>query len=168
MRKGTENAHTAAVLAPSLVVRLVIGSAPELSICRSLLPARVAGPRRGEPVPGRGRPPPCPASRRADPAARPGRGWRARRQVLARGGAGPQSRPTPQAAILRAGSARRRTGIEPADGAARRPPVLKTRGHRPSGCLRDRRTRAQAAPPAGGRARPARVAEGRVRAGDYL
>src|ERR1700756_1570724 len=40
-------------LAPSLVVRLAIGSAPELSICRSL-PARVAGPRHGEPVPGRG------------------------------------------------------------------------------------------------------------------
>jgi hypothetical protein len=36
--------------------------------------------------------------------------------------------PTPQSAIPRAGSARRRTGIEPAGDAARRPPVLKTGG----------------------------------------
>ena len=45
------------------------------------------------------------------------------------GGTGPQSRPTPsQPAVLRTGSTRGRTGIEPADDAARRPPVLKTRG----------------------------------------
>jgi hypothetical protein len=94
-------------------------------------------------------------------------GRRARRQVLASGGAGLQSRPAPQPAISREGPCG--GGRESTPPTARRVvhPVLRTGSHRPPGCLRVRLP-SRAAPAAGGRARPARVTRGRVRAGDYL
>jgi hypothetical protein len=120
-------AQIPADLAPLLVVRLAIGSAPELLICRSL-PSRVADLRRGEPVPGRGTAA-LTIVQLGTSGAPARRGRPARRRVLAPGGAGLQPRPKPpRPAIPWTGSTRSRTGIEPADDATRRPPVSTTGG----------------------------------------